>query len=117
MSRSRRKPASEPIEWKVHVPHLLSEILCNSGAQALETPLRILGSLLHDVAARAAEIDDPALNLLMLRLTMYEAGDPDKHSATSIAAVMKAQRDRQHAAATKAEGFSAGPPSPGGEHP
>lgn len=89
------KTTERPLEWKVHTPALLSEILCNSGAQALEMPLKIFGTLLWDVAARASQIDDPELNLLMLRLTMYEAGDPDKHSAAEIEATMKAQRERK----------------------
>lgn len=92
-----RQPQVVTVDWKVHTPALLREILCNSGAQALEKPLQIFGLLLHDVAKRAAEINDPALNILMLRLCMYDAGDPEKHSSLEINAAMRAQQERMRA--------------------
>lgn len=80
--------------WRVHTPNLLSEIANNSGQAILQKPLQILGLLLHDVATRAAKINDPALNLLMLRLALYDAGDPDKHPASDIAVTIREQERR-----------------------
>lgn len=85
---------SHPVEWRVHTSNLLQEILTNHGTGVLTTPLQIFGSLLAEVAKRASELDDPALNILMLRLTLYDQGDPDKHPHTEIDAVIAAQRKR-----------------------
>lgn len=82
------------LSWKVHTPNLIRETLNNKGSEALRTPLTIFGRLLADVAERAAELDDPALNLLMLRLTLYDQGDREKHSPEEISAVYEAQRAR-----------------------
>jgi hypothetical protein len=38
--------------------------------------MNIFGKLLHDVAARAIELNDPVMNRLMLQLTLYSAADP-----------------------------------------
>lgn len=82
------------MEWKCHTPNLLNEILSNNGTGALQKPLNIFGKLLAEVAERAAKIDDPELNLLMLRLTLYDQGDADKHSTKDINAAYQSQRDR-----------------------
>lgn len=69
--------SSRSIPWKVHRPNFLKELLSNHGTSVLRIPTQVLGDLLHDVAARAIEIDDPALNILMLRLTLYAQADPE----------------------------------------
>lgn len=68
-----------PMLWKCHTPNLLKEILNCTGAagHALKIPLQILGLLLAQVGERAAQINDPELNALMLRLAIYSAGDPE----------------------------------------
>lgn len=63
-------------EWKVHTTHLLQEIVINPNMWALRTPVLIFRQLLAAVATRAIELDDPELNRLMLRLALYEQGDP-----------------------------------------
>ncbi len=63
--------------WSCHTPNLLCEILCNPGMDIMTKPLQIFGHILSEVADRAIELDDPRLNLLMLRLTLYEAADLD----------------------------------------
>lgn len=68
----------EKLEWKVHTANLLQEVLCNKTAWVLHRPLQIFGHILHEVAGRAIELDDPELNILMLRLSLYEQGDPEK---------------------------------------
>lgn len=65
------------LQWKVHTPNLLAEVLNNPTASILTKPIQILGGLLYEVAERAAELNDPMLNQLMLRLTLYSAGDPE----------------------------------------
>lgn len=93
--------------WKCHTPNLLSEILKNNGSETLRQPIRIFADLLHQVATRAAELNDPALNLLMLRLTLYDAADLEKHSAGDVAAAYAGQHARM--AGGMAEGIGPHP--------
>jgi len=72
------------LSWKVHLPNLLEEILTNPTTGALAMPLTILGHTLHELAELAIEIDDPRLHLMMLDLTLYEAGDPNKTDPAEI---------------------------------
>lgn len=69
--------ASVLAEWRVHTPNLLKEVLSNPGTGMLIIPLKILGKLLTAVGDRASELNDPELNKLMLRLTIYSAADPE----------------------------------------
>lgn len=62
--------------WRVHSPNLLGEILKNPGSGILSIPLNIFGKLLAEVGERAAELNDPKLNALMARLTIYSVADP-----------------------------------------
>lgn len=64
------------LEWKVHLPNLLREVLENPTCAILAMPLSITGHLLHELADVAREIDDPRLHRMMLRLTLYEQADP-----------------------------------------
>lgn len=64
------------LQWKVHTPNLLKEILNNPQAGILRTPINILGKLLYQVGERAKEINDPTLNKLMMQLTIYSQADP-----------------------------------------
>lgn len=71
--------APPDLQWRVHTPNLIKEIGNNNSALSatMRTPLMILGSLLHDVGSEAARINDPALNALMCRLTIYSCADPE----------------------------------------
>ena len=70
-------PNPQYMVWRVHTAALIREIIqCCTGASALSTPLSIFASILAQVADRAAELNDPKLNALMCRLTMYEQADP-----------------------------------------
>jgi hypothetical protein len=69
--------AEKTLQWRVHTPQLLQEVLSNDQTAALTRPMQILGRLLADVANRAIALDDPELNKLMIRLTLYSIGDPD----------------------------------------
>jgi hypothetical protein len=62
--------------WRVHTSSLLNQVLDNPGTEILTRPLQIFGRLLAQVADRAAALNDPILNDLMCRLTLYSAADP-----------------------------------------
>jgi len=64
------------VYWKVHTHNLLQEILNNPGTGILTQPLIILASILSEVGKRASELNDPQLNALMCRLTIYSIADP-----------------------------------------
>lgn len=81
-------------EWKVHTPNLLREVLQNPGTSILAVPLSIFGRLLAEVAERAIALDDPKLNILMLRLTLYDQGDPALHGSRQLDEAYASQRRR-----------------------
>ena len=62
--------------WKCHTPNLLAEILENPGTGILHIPLKIFRGVIHEVATRASELNDPILNELMCRLALYSIADP-----------------------------------------
>lgn len=64
------------LKWRVNTPALLNEVLENASCSILSKPLAILGHILGEVGARAAELNDPQLNALMMRLAIYEVSDP-----------------------------------------
>jgi hypothetical protein len=81
-------------QWRVHTPHLLEEILKNPGAGILRIPIKIFGELLFKVGERAAALNDPELNALMARLTIYSMADiesPD-YDADALREVLAAGR-------------------------
>lgn len=67
----------EAMSWRCHTPNLLEEILKNPGTGILQVPLKLFGQMLGEVADRAVQLNDPELNRLMLRLTLYSAADPE----------------------------------------
>lgn len=64
-------------QWKVHTGNLLGEVLNNSSTGVLQKPLTIFAKLLEQVSTRASQLNDPELNKLMVRLTLYEIADPE----------------------------------------
>lgn len=77
------------LSWSVHTPNLIREAVeGNPTASILRMPCQIFLGLLADVAGRAIELDDPALNVLMIRLNLYEIEPEDRLSA------MERQLDR-----------------------
>lgn len=83
--------AGLPLEWRVHTSLLLEEIAARSSQPALRMPLRILGQLLSQVGERAAVLNDPVLNALMVRLTIYTIADPDSpdYDPVQVAEVLR----------------------------
>ena len=62
--------------WRIHTGNLISEIINCSQESILTQPLRILAQTLVEVGERAIELNDPKLNALMCRLTIYSCADP-----------------------------------------
>jgi hypothetical protein len=91
-------PPRSTLKWKVHTPNMLAEIVGNRGLEVMAQPLNIFANILAEVATRAAEIDDPALNILMMRLTLYDQVDPEKFSTKEIHAAYATQEARIAAA-------------------
>ena len=84
--------AADRLQWRVHTYGLLKEITDCSGMSIYHMPINILGKLLAAVGERAIELDDPKLNALMCRLTIYTAADPESpdYDPETVRAVMQA---------------------------
>jgi len=62
--------------WRCHTPNLIHEIGdCNELGPVVPA-LRIFQTLLVQLSEVAIEIDNPKLNSMMVRLTLYSAGEP-----------------------------------------
>lgn len=60
-------------DWKVNTPQLLAEVIENNPtAYILATPFNILKGILAELAAYGAKENDPELNVLLLRLALYD---------------------------------------------
>lgn len=86
--------ANDKLEWKVNTPGLLREIMSNPSSSVLLQPIGIFRNMLEQVAARAIELDDPQLNILMLRLALYEQSNPEKNRGEEITAIIEQQKER-----------------------
>lgn len=63
--------------WRVHTLNLLTEMVENNNKMGIFfQPVNIFREILCQVAERAIELNDPQLNILMLRLALYEVA-PD----------------------------------------
>lgn len=80
--------------WKVDLPRLLKEISECSKSTPYPVTFTILTRVLEILAERAIEIDDPALNIIMLNLGLYE-GAHDKNVDEVISQLRKLITDNQ----------------------
>ena len=64
------------LNWTIHTPGLLTELFSIPLPGILGKPISIFAATLAKVAERASELNDPILNELMCRLTLYECADP-----------------------------------------
>ena len=63
--------------WRVHTTNFLNEILeGNPTMWMMVQPINIFQRIIGMVAERASELNDPIMNGLMARLTLYEVTDP-----------------------------------------
>lgn len=76
MARITRALDDKALQWRVNTPNLLNEVLINDQTQIFTRPFQVLANLLGQTAQRAAELNDPKLNALMMLLALYDVADP-----------------------------------------
>lgn len=80
--------------WKVDLPRLLKETAECSKSTPYPVTFTILTRVLEILAERAIEIDDPALNIIMMNLGLYE-GVHDKNAGGVISRLRKLIADNK----------------------
>ena len=80
--------------WKVDMPRLLKEIAECSKSTPYPVTFTILARVLGIITERAIEINDPALNIIMIRLGLYE-GAHDKNVDKVISQLRKLITDNK----------------------
>ena len=80
--------------WKVDLPRLLKEIYECSKSTPYPVTFTILARVLGMLTERAIEINDPALNIIMMNLGLYE-GVHDKNAGEVISKQRKLITDKQ----------------------
>lgn len=81
--------------WKVDLPEFLKEISECSKYVPYTASFKILAQILRVLVERATEINDPALNIIMLNLGLYE-GAHDKDVDEVISQLRKLITDKQN---------------------
>ena len=69
---------AKKLDFDVHLPNLLAEVLNNQSCWVLATPINITKGLLAELAQLAIEIDDTRLHIMMLRLGLYEVSASER---------------------------------------
>ena len=82
------------VVWKVDLPAFLKEIVECSSNTPYDITFKILAQVLNVLIERAIEINDPALNIIMLNLGLYE-GANDKNVGDVISKLRKLITDNQ----------------------
>lgn len=77
-SKTVRDYVMNDMVWKVDLPAFLKEIVECSSNTPYATTFKILAQVLNVLIERAIEINDPALNIIMMNLGLYE-GVHDKN--------------------------------------
>ena len=67
---------NKKLGWKVNTHGIFKEILDQDGMWMLSKPINIILDLLRQTAQRATELNDPQLNKLMIRLSLYDISNP-----------------------------------------
>ena len=99
ISKTVRDYVMDDMVWKVDLPSLLKEIAeCSKNVPYAKT-FKILAQVLNVLTERAIEINDHALNIIMLRLGLYE-GAHDKNVDEVISQLRKLITDNK-----KEEGY------------
>lgn len=82
------------IVWKVDLPRLLKETAECSKKTPYPVTFTILARVLGILTERAIEINDPALNIIMMNLGLYE-GVHDENAGEVISKQRKLITDKQ----------------------
>lgn len=61
-----------PLSWKCDLPAFLKEVHDGSKTSPYSVTFNILFKILGVLSQRAIELNDPALNIIMLNLSLYE---------------------------------------------
>ncbi len=93
-SKTVRNYVMDDMVWKVDLPSLLKEIAeCSKNVPYAKT-FKILAQVLNVLTERAIEINDPALNIIMMNLGLYE-GAHDKNAGEVISKLRKLITDNK----------------------
>ena len=87
-SKTVRDYVMDDMVWKVDLPSLLKEIAECSKSVPYAKTFKILAQVLNVLTERAIEIDDPALNIIMMHLGLYD-GVHDKNAGEVISRLRK----------------------------
>ena len=93
-SKTVRDYIMNDMAWKVDLPSFMKEIAECSKSTPYAVTFKILNSVLGILAERAIEINDPALNIIMLNLGLYE-GAHDKNVDEVISQLRKLITDNK----------------------
>lgn len=93
-SKTVRDYVMDDMVWKVDLPRLLKEISECSRSTPYPVTFTILARVLGILAERAIEINDPALNIIMMHLGLYE-GAHDKNANEVISQLRKLITDNK----------------------
>lgn len=95
MTKTLTMRIPQKMEWSVDTPALLNDIIPNAMQKETISPsiLVIFRNLLAAVAQRATELHDPQLDILILRLNLYEMegknGGEKNHNRVKMIEVLK----------------------------
>lgn len=67
-----------PWQFDVNTPDFLREAALNSIGGMYVVCYKVFRTLLSQVAERATELNDPVMNVLMLRLNLYECENKER---------------------------------------
>ena len=87
-SKNVQNYVMDDMAWKFDLPSFLKEIAECSKSTPYPKTFTILARVLGILTERAIEINDPALNIIMLRLGLYE-GAHDKNVDVVISQLRK----------------------------
>lgn len=94
MSKTVQDYVMNDMVWKVDLPKFLKEISECSRNAPYTASFQILAQVLNVLTERAIEINDPALNIIMMHLGLYE-GVHDKNANEVISQLRKLITDKQ----------------------
>ena len=65
-------------DWKLDYPSFIEELFTtatkhkDSGLAIMKIPIQLLNHFIYEITKRATELDDPKLNIIMLKMNLYE---------------------------------------------